>query len=57
MNSQANFEHSSFSGRVGKPPDIASAALYLTSDLSAFVNGRTLVIDGGIDAKFPYNTL
>ena len=44
-------------GRVGQPPDIASAALYLTSDLSAFVNGRTLVVDGGVDAKFPYNTL
>ncbi|MSO39718.1 MAG: SDR family oxidoreductase [Ilumatobacteraceae bacterium] len=44
-------------GRVGQPPDIASAALFLSSDLSAFVNGRTLVVDGGVDAKFPYNTL
>jgi NAD(P)-dependent dehydrogenase (short-subunit alcohol dehydrogenase family) len=44
-------------GRMGSTSDIASAALFLTSDLSAYVTGRTLVVDGGVDAKFPYGTL
>jgi NAD(P)-dependent dehydrogenase (short-subunit alcohol dehydrogenase family) len=44
-------------GRMGEPADIASAVLFLTSDLSAYVNGRTLLVDGGVDAKFPYQTL
>jgi NAD(P)-dependent dehydrogenase (short-subunit alcohol dehydrogenase family) len=44
-------------GRMGRPADIAGAALFLTSDLSSFVSGRTLVVDGAVDAKFPYGTL
>ena len=40
--------------RMGSTSDIASAALFLSSDLSAYVTGRTLVVDGGVDAKFPY---
>lgn len=44
-------------GRLGYTSDIASAALFLTSDLSAFITGRTIVVDGGVDAKFPYQTL
>jgi NAD(P)-dependent dehydrogenase (short-subunit alcohol dehydrogenase family) len=34
-------------GRVGKPEEIARAALYLASDASSFVTGTTLVVDGG----------
>lgn len=34
-------------GRMGKPEEIASAALYLASDEAEFVTGSTLVIDGG----------
>jgi len=33
--------------RIGKPEDIAQAALYLASDASSFVTGTTLVVDGG----------
>jgi NAD(P)-dependent dehydrogenase (short-subunit alcohol dehydrogenase family) len=34
-------------GRFGQPADIAGAALFLASDLSAFVTGTTLHTDGG----------
>jgi len=35
-------------GRVGKPEDIASAVLFLASDLSSFITGAELVCDGGM---------
>jgi NAD(P)-dependent dehydrogenase (short-subunit alcohol dehydrogenase family) len=34
-------------GRMGKPEEIAAAALYLASDEAAFVTGSALVIEGG----------
>ncbi|HEY8217620.1 MAG TPA: SDR family oxidoreductase [Acidimicrobiia bacterium] len=40
--------------RIADPADIAAAILFLSSDLSAFVTGQTLVVDGGVGAKFPY---
>ena len=37
-------------GRMAKPEEIASAALYLASDESAFVTGTPFLIDGGWSA-------
>ena len=34
-------------GRLGEPADIAHAALFLASDLSSWVTGHTLAVDGG----------
>lgn len=34
-------------GRVGEPEDIARCALFLASDLAAFVSGTQIVADGG----------
>jgi hypothetical protein len=28
--------------------------LFFTSDMAAYVNGQTLIVDGGVGVKFPY---
>jgi NAD(P)-dependent dehydrogenase (short-subunit alcohol dehydrogenase family) len=38
-------------GRLGKPEDIANAALFLASDESSFATGAPFVIDGGYVAR------
>lgn len=37
--------------RLGRPEDIANAALFLASDESSFMTGAELVIDGGFSAQ------
>jgi 3-oxoacyl-[acyl-carrier protein] reductase len=34
--------------RGGSPEDIANAVLYLASDLSTYVSGQTICVDGGM---------
>lgn len=41
-------------GRRGEPADVAGAVLYLLSDLSEFVSGQVLAVDGGSLARAPY---
>src|SRR5581483_11440916 len=39
-------------GRLGRPDDIAGAALYLAGPDSGFTTGSVLVVDGGITAGY-----
>ena len=34
-------------GRIGTPEDVAGTCLFLSSRAGAFVNGATIVLDGG----------
>jgi len=45
------FEQKTVLDRLGKPKDIAAAALFLASDDSEFLAGADLVIDGGWTAR------
>lgn len=40
--------------RVGQPSDIASALLFFLSDLSSWITGQTLLVDGGTSRNYPY---
>ncbi|RKQ20143.1 glucose 1-dehydrogenase [Ureibacillus endophyticus] len=43
-----------FSGRVGKPIDIAKACFYLTDERNDFVTGTNITVDGGMTKKMIY---
>lgn len=47
------FERHHLTARLGRPADIAAAALYLASDESAFVTGHVLAVDGGLTSHQP----
>lgn len=38
-------------GRIGVPDDVAGATCFLLSDLSAFITGSTITVDGGMDMR------
>jgi len=47
---RTKMESATLLGRVGQPEDIAAAVIYLASPASAYVTGRILAVDGGLQA-------
>ena len=47
---KAQFESLIPRGKMGRPEEIATVALFLASDDSSYVNGMELVVDGGMSA-------
>lgn len=45
---RARYEEKTSLSRLGRPHEIAGAALFLASDLSSYITGETLNVDGGI---------
>jgi NAD(P)-dependent dehydrogenase (short-subunit alcohol dehydrogenase family) len=39
-------------GRIGKPEEIASLVAFLVSDEASFITGASVLIDGGLSARF-----
>jgi NAD(P)-dependent dehydrogenase (short-subunit alcohol dehydrogenase family) len=41
-------------GRRGRPEEQAGPILFLLSDLSSYITGQTLLVDGGLDLKWSH---
>jgi NAD(P)-dependent dehydrogenase (short-subunit alcohol dehydrogenase family) len=41
-------------GRRGRPEEQAGAILFLLSELSSYITGQTLLVDGGLDLKWSH---
>jgi NAD(P)-dependent dehydrogenase (short-subunit alcohol dehydrogenase family) len=39
--------------RQGRPEEVAGAATFLASDDASYVNGHSLIVDGGVSAQWP----
>src|SRR3546814_1853166 len=50
----ATIEKHKLTPYLGRPDDIANAAVYLASDDSRFVTAQLLCVDGGITAHMPH---
>jgi NAD(P)-dependent dehydrogenase (short-subunit alcohol dehydrogenase family) len=48
---EAHYVKSIPMGRIGTPPDCASAVVYLASEAAAYITGQVLVIDGGLTCQ------
>jgi len=53
---RASYDALSPLGSVAFPSDIASAVLFLSSDLAADITGQNIVVDGGSSIKSPLET-
>jgi NAD(P)-dependent dehydrogenase (short-subunit alcohol dehydrogenase family) len=43
--------------RFGTPEEIAGPLVFLLSELSSFMTGQTLIVDGGTHARFPHGSV
>lgn len=43
------------SGRIGRPQDIARAAMFLCNERNSFINGETITVDGGMTKLMVYH--
>ncbi len=41
-------------GRIGRPQDMADAAMFLASERASYVNGQEIIVDGGLSQALMY---